>query len=160
MAIELSSARRPARPAIGIVPLIVIGIVVVLGSGLFYYLQVSKQPDPNFPLTPEAKAYVHNLQLGDVDMKASESYFKQVVVEIDGKITNAGDRSLAVVDIYCVFYDAYGQLVLRKRVPIVNQRMGGLKPGDSKAFRLPFDEIPESWNHTMPQLVIAGMKFS
>jgi hypothetical protein len=160
VAIELSSARQPARPSFAVAPMLAVGIVIALGSVLFYYLQVSKQPNPNFPLTPEAKAYVRNLQLSDVDMKASESYFKQVVVEIEGKIANAGDRKLTVVDIYCIFYDSYGQMVLRKRVPIVNLRMGGLKPGDTKSFRLPFDEIPESWNHSMPQLVIAGIKFS
>lgn len=159
MAIELSSARQPVQ-SIPRVPLIVIGAVIVLGSVLFYYLQVSTQPNPNFPLTPEAKVYVRNLQLSDVTMKASESYFKQVVVEIEGKIANGGDRNLTEVDIYCIFYDSYGQVVLRKRVPIVGQRIGGLKPGDSKLFRLPFDEIPESWNHAMPQLVIAGIKFS
>ena len=164
MAIELSPSRQPvrhpARQGLGVVPVVVIGIIVALGSVLFYYLQVSKQPNANFPLTPEAKAYVRNLQLSDVNMKASESYFKQVVVEIEGKIANAGERNLTAVDIYCIFYDSYGQVVLRKRVPIVSQRMGGLKPGDTKSFRLPFDEIPESWNHTMPQLVIAGIKFS
>ncbi|HLX42314.1 MAG TPA: hypothetical protein VKR43_02720 [Bryobacteraceae bacterium] len=159
MATNLSSARQ-AAPALPRVPMIVVGAVIVFGSILFYYLQVSKQPDPNFPLTPEAKVYVRNLQLSDVTMKASESYFKQVVVEIEGKIGNGGDRNLTEVDIYCIFYDSYGQVVLRKRVPIVGQRMGGLKPGDGKSFRLPFDEIPESWNHAMPQLVIAGIKFS
>ena len=46
------------------------------------------------------------------------------------------------MEIYCVFYDPYGQLVLRKRVPIVSARMGGLKPGETKSFRLPFDELP------------------
>ena len=74
-------------------------------------------------------------------------------------VANAGDRALTIVDINCVFYDGYGQLVLRKRVPIVSERMGGLKPGETKSFRLPFDEIPESWNQAMPQLVIAGVKF-
>jgi hypothetical protein len=159
VATNLSSARQTV-PSIPFVPAIAVGAVVVIGSILFYYLQISKPPDPNFSLTPEAKVYVRNLQLSDVTMKASESYFKQVVVEIEGKISNGGDRNLSVVDIYCIFYDSYGQVVLRKRVPIVGQRMGGLKPGDSKTFRLPFDEIPESWNHAMPQLVIAGIKFS
>jgi hypothetical protein len=154
------SAARQAAPSLPRVPMFVVAAVVVLGSVLFYYLQVSKLPDPNFPLTPEAKGYVRSLQLSDVTMKASESYFKQVVVEIEGKIANAGDRNLTEVDIYCIFYDSYGQVVLRKRVPIVSQRMGLLKPSDARSFRLPFDEIPESWNHAMPQLVIAGIKFS
>jgi hypothetical protein len=141
-------------------PMIIVASVVVLGGGLFAYLERSSPASPDLPLTPEAKAYVQKLKLADVDMKASESYFKQVVVEISGQIGNAGDRDLSVVEIYCVFYDSYGQLVLRKRLPIVSQRMGGLKPGETKSFRLPFDEIPESWNHAMPQLVIAGIKFS
>jgi hypothetical protein len=141
-------------------PMIIVASVVVLGGGLFAYLERSSPASPDLPLTPEAKAYVQKLKLADVDMKASETYFKQVVVEISGKIGNAGDRDLSVVEIYCVFYDSYGQLVLRKRLPIVSARMGGLKPGETKSFRLPFDEIPESWNHAMPQLVIAGIKFS
>ncbi len=161
MAIELSSLRKPEKqPLIGL-PVYIVAAVVVLGGGLFYYLQfVSSRPARDLALTPEAKAYVRNLQLSDVEMKANESYFKQVVVEIDGKIANTGDRNLDMVEIYCIFHDAYGQLVLRKRVPIVSPRMGGLKPGETKSFRLPFDEIPESWNQAMPQLVIAGIKFS
>ena len=159
MAIE-SSLRQPARPWSSGPSLYIFGALAVLGGVLFYYLQfVSNRPAPELPLTPEAKAYVHNLKLDDVDIKASESYFKQVVVEIDGKVQNAGDQNVQVVDVYCVFYDNYGQLVLRRRVPIVSQKMGGLKPGETKSFRLPFDDLPESWNHAMPRLVIAGIKF-
>ena len=93
-------------------------------------------------------------------MKASENYFKQTVVEINGKIANAGTRPLDAVEIYCIFHDPYGQLVLRRRLPIVGGRIGGLKPGETKSFRLPFDDLPESWNQAMPQLVIAAVKFS
>jgi hypothetical protein len=151
--------RRTREPQTRL-PIIIGTAVVVLGGAMFAYLERSKPAAPDLPLTPEARAYVQSLKLSDVDMKASESYFKQVVVEISGKIGNLGDRDLSVVEIYCVFYDTYGQLVLRKRLPIVSERMGGLKPGETKSFRLPFDEIPESWNHVMPQLVIAGIKFS
>lgn len=103
---------------------------------------------------------MRNLSLSDVGMKATDSYLPQTVVEIEGKIGNGGSRSLDRIEIYCVFHDRYGQLVLRKRVPIVSERTGGLKPGETKSFRLPFDEIPESWNQAMPQLVIAAVKFS
>jgi hypothetical protein len=63
------------------------------------------------------------------------------------------------VEINCVFYDAYGQLILRRRVPVVSRKMDGLAPNETKQFRLPFDDIPESWNQTMPQLVIAQIQF-
>ena len=42
----------------------------------------------------------------------------------------------------------------------LDDKTGGLKPGETKSFRLPFDDLPASWNQAMPQLVIAGVKFS
>ena len=140
---------------------IVVSLVVILGAGFFVYLdQASHRPPPPPPaLTGEAKAYVRNLKLQDVDMQKHESYLKQAVVEITGKIGNNGDRLLRVVEINCVFYDPYSQVVLRRRVPIVSQKIGGLAPGEIKNFRLAFDDIPDSWNQAMPQLVIAQIVF-
>lgn len=143
------------------VGVLVVALVVILGAGFFLYLDraANRPPPPPPPLTAEAKAYVHNLQLTDVDMQKHESYMKQAVVEIVGKIGNNGNRSLRVVEINCVFYDPYGQLVLRQRVPIVSQKSGGLAPGEIKSFRLAFDNIPDSWNQALPQLVIAQIIF-
>jgi hypothetical protein len=143
------------------VAVLVVALVVILGAGFFLYLDRASRrpPPPPAPLTAEAKAYVHNLQLMDVDMQKHESYMKQAVVEITGKIANNGSRNLRVVEINCVFYDPYGQLVLRSRVAIVGQKMGGLAPGEIKNFRLAFDDIPDSWNQALPQLVIAQIVF-
>lgn len=143
------------------VAVLVVALVVILGAGFFLYLDRAshRPPSPPAPLTAEAKAYVRNLQLADVEMQKHESYMKQAVVEITGKIGNNGGRNLREVEINCVFYDPYGQLVLRKRVPIVGQKMGGLAPGEIKNFRLAFDDIPDSWNQALPQLVIAQIDF-
>ena len=143
------------------VAVLVVALVVILGAGFFLYLdRASNRPlPPPAPLTAEAKVYVRSLRLMDVDMQKHESYMKQAVVEITGKIGNNGSRTLRVVEINCVFYDPYGQLVLRARVPIVGQKMGGLAPGEIKNFRLAFDDIPDSWNQALPQLVIAQIVF-
>ena len=116
---------------------------------------------PQMPptLTDQAKAYVRNLKLAEVEMKATDSLMGGQLVEILGKITNNGDRDLKQVDLNCVFYDPYGQVILRQRSSIVRPKLGGLKPGETKPFRLPFDTIPQSWNQTMPQMVIAGILF-
>ena len=108
-------------------------------------------------LTAESKAYVHNLQLSEVTMKATESYGGQVVTEIEGKVKNAGERTVYFAGVACVFYDSIGQLVLREEATIIKREM---KPGETRSFRLPFDDIPESWNHQMPQLVIARIRLS
>ena len=150
-----------SEPKIAIgVPVYVAAAFALLGAALFLYLRMAGGKVPEATLTPEGKEYVKSLSLSSVTMQARENYFEQVIVEINGKIGNQGDRGVEVVELYCVFYDRYGQLVLRKRIPIVSQRMGGLKPGEVKSFRLPFDEIPESWNNAMPQLVIAAVRFT
>ena len=135
--------------------------VAMVGAAGVGYLEFSRtKPAAEMELTPEAKEFTRNLQLSDVVMQANQSFANQLVVEIQGKISNNGDRALDVVEIYCVFRDAYNQTVLRKRLTIVGAKMGGLKPGEAKSFRLAFDELPDSWNHAMPSLVIAGIKFA
>ena len=140
---------------------LVVALVIILGAGFFFYLDRASRrpPPPPPPLTAEAKAYVRSLQLMDVEMQKHESYLKQAVVEITGKIGNHGNRGLRLVEINCVFYDSYNQVVRRERVPIVSQKIGGLASGEIKNFRLPFDDIPESWNQALPQLVIAQIVF-
>jgi hypothetical protein len=140
---------------------VVVGMVLLLGGAGFWFLQ--KQPPVSAAkpvLTGDARAYVRYLKLSDVEMKAQESYFKQSVVEITGKIGNEGNRVLKLVEINCVFGDTVGQVVLRERVPIVGQKTNGLAPGETKSFRLAFDNIPESWNQALPQLVIAQIVFA
>ena len=160
MASEPVNTQRAAAESSN--PLYYVAAVVVLlaVAGWGYMRYLDRRGNGDIPLTAEARAYTRNLQLSDVEMKASENYFQQAVVEIQGKIANTGDGRLDTVEIYCVFRDPYGQLVLRRRLAIVSTRMGGLKPGETKSFRLPFDDLPASWNQAMPQLVIAGVKFS
>ncbi len=112
-------------------------------------------------LTPEARAYVHAgyLNLSEVSMSAKQNFAEQTLVEVTGKITNTGSRMLKQVDVNCVFRDPSGRVVLRDRVSIVKERLGGLKPGETIDFRLPFDTIPESWNQVLPELVIAQILF-
>ncbi len=141
---------------------VLVAALVIAGAVGWYVWYSSRRGSEQLTLSQEARQYVSagNLKLSNVEMKATESYLKQRVVEILGNIGNTGNRGIDTVELYCVFYDPYRQVVLRQRVSIVRERAGGLKPGETKAFRLPFDDLPESWNKQMPQLVIAGIKFS
>jgi hypothetical protein len=138
---------------------VVLALLLVGGGGFFW---LSRQPIPvkAIPVaTPEAKAYIKNLKLAKVEMKATESYVGAAVVEILGEITNNGDRELKQVDLTCVFYDPYGQVLSREPSSIVRPNAGGLKPGETKQFRLPFDNAPQGWNQRLPQLVIGQIIF-
>jgi hypothetical protein len=159
------TAQPEAKAQLSIPPAAVaIGVVLLLGVAGFLYLNYkAKQPPPELPpLTGDARDYVRGgrLPISEVQMAAHESYLKQQVVEITGKIGNTGNRVIETAEIYCVFYDSYGQVVLRERLPIVSKKMGKLAPGDIKEFRLPFDNIPESWNQALPQIVIARIEFA
>jgi hypothetical protein len=135
----------------------VLVIAVALAAGLLWFVNRPRPAAAIEPLSADAKAYVRNLQLSQVTMQATESYVKQTVTEIEGTITNAGGRTVQHADVYCVFYNSYGEVILRERVPIV---VAGLKPGETRMFRLPFDDIPGGWNNQMPQLVIARIEFA
>jgi len=134
-----------------------LAIALAVAGGLLWFLSRPHPAEATAPLSVEAKAYVRNLQLSDVTMKATESYVGQTVTEIEGKIANKGGRTVQHAEVTCVFYNFYGEVILRERVPIV---VTGLKPGEMRAFRLPFDDIPGSWNNQMPQLVIARIEFA
>jgi hypothetical protein len=150
-----------AREKQGIPTSLLIGgaVALMLGGGIVAVANLTGGPKGVVELTPEAKAYTKNLKLAGVEMKATEAFVGSTVVEITGKITNAGDQPLRQVDLMCVFYDLSGQVLTRERVPLVRAKTGGLPAGVTKDFRMPFDNLPEAWNQRMPQMVIAGIVF-
>ena len=77
---------------------------VIIGVALFAYMKISaSRSGQSLELTPEAKQYLSSLKLSDVEMKATESYLKQRIVEITGKIGDNGNRGIDYIEIYCVF---------------------------------------------------------
>jgi hypothetical protein len=150
-------ASNDGQSKISVPILVVLMIAVAALGGWWYWASRPREVAAPPAITPDAKAYVKNLKLSSVNMKATQNYAGGTVVEIVGNIMNAGDRTLDRVELNCVFYDPYGQVVLRERVPIVR---GTIAPGETKSFRLPFEGIPASWNQALPQLVIAHIQFS
>jgi len=157
---------------------IVAGIVVLAGAGGFLYLdRVSKQtPAGPAPPSAEARAYAKNLRfvaddginLENPKMESHESYLQQSIVEISGNIMNAGDRAVDSVDVTWLFKDPgtpmpdgqlYQEIIWRERTPLITKKMGGLAPGQYRHFSISFDNVPDTWNQAMPNLVIAGIRF-
>ncbi|MBV8810294.1 MAG: hypothetical protein JO033_16620 [Acidobacteriaceae bacterium] len=149
------------RKKVPIVPSVVCIIVAIgLVAALVYLRKPAPKNEDESGASPEARAYVRNLALSDVGMKAAENFMKQQVVEIDGKITNNGPRPLQSVDVYCLFYGIDGREIYRERVPIVRFQGSPLTSHETRGFRLPFDNLPGSWNQAMPKLVIAHIAFA
>ena len=87
---------------------------------------------------------------------------KQQVVEVQGKISNNGSRVLSAINVYCLFYGVDGHELYREKVPVVGgvESHSPLKPSETRAFRLPFDSLPDGWNQAMPKMVIARIAFA
>ena len=140
---------------------IVIGLAVILILGAFGWLTFGPKPPPPPPpvLTQDAKEYLPKLDLINVHMQAAESIVNQRLIEILGDITNKGNRTVSLAEVTCVFRDYSNAEVHRERVPIIGGGSGPLAPGQTKPFRLAFDDVPENWNQALPALVIAQIRF-
>jgi len=159
-----STAPLKQKKPFSIPPALIVIVLVLLagGAGFLWLTYQSRKPEPEPPpLTGVAREYVHHgfLPITDADMQAHESYLKQQIVEITGNIGNTGDRVVDTVEIVCIFYDPGNQVIARRKVAIVKHG-SHLSPGDKRPFRLPFDDIPDTWNQVMPQMVIARIDFS
>jgi hypothetical protein len=138
-----------------------IAAAVAIACGVVVYLAYAPKPKPAPApvMTNEGRAYLEHLALSDVGMEASDSFAKISVTEIAGKITNKGARMVETIRVNCVFRDVYGREIKRERVTVTGARTGRLEPGATKSFHLNFDDIPETWNQAMPDLVIAEITF-
>ncbi len=157
----IGASGRPPSRGIPVALVIVLAIAAIgIAAGWLIVRRGPTQP-PAPVLTDEARAYIRagSLKLADVEMNAKESFARQMLVEVTGKITNDGERPIRFVRITCIFRDPSGNVILREPSLIVNAKMGGLMRGETKSFRLPFDAIPESWNQALPDLVIAEIVF-
>jgi hypothetical protein len=149
------------KPGVALPVPVVIGLIAVLivGGAVAYLTFGPKPAPPPLPvLTQEAREYLPNLKLSDVGLQAAESYINSSVVEILGKITNAGTRRVKLVQVKCVFLDVYNREVRRELATIVG-KAGPLNPGETKPFRLAFENPPPGWNQAMPSMVIAQILF-
>lgn len=145
-----------APKQVPLVPIVVGAIAAIaLIAGLFYLNRPAPKPVESGP-SAEAKAYLGNLQLSDVGMQASENLMQQRVVEIEGRITNKGPRTIKRIEVECIFDGLTNAGVYRERVPVVTTELG---PNQGRHFRLPFDSLPDTWNQAMPHLVIAEILF-
>jgi hypothetical protein len=149
---ERESSLRPILAGI-----VIVGIVV----GILALLLRSEQKKPAPP-----PAYAANIKFSDLKTSAAQNFAGATVSYLDGAITNAGNMTVIHATVQVTFKDDMGQTAQREELPIRVLRTGGpydeavdlnlspLPPGESKPFRLIFDNISAQWNHAYPDLQI------
>jgi|SRR5579875_1058431 len=150
---------RTAQRKLPLIPIVAGLIVVIALIGGIIYLNRPLRPVPEGPASPEAKAYLRNLELSNVTMKATENFMKQQVVEVEGTIENKGPRTLNSIEVYCIFSGIDGHPIYQEKAAIIESKGAPLLPSQSRHFRLPFDTLPDGWNQALPRMVIAQITF-
>ena len=140
-----------------LVGIVIVGIVV----GILALILRSEQKKPAAP-----PAYAASLKFSDLKTSAAQNFVGATVSYIDGAISNTGDKTVIHAVVQITFKDDMGQTAQREELPIRVLRTGGpydeavdlnlspLAPGQSKPFRLTFENISAQWNHAYPDLQV------
>lgn len=139
---------------------ILIGIVIVaVVVGILVLILRSEKKPP-----AEPPAYAANLKFSDLKTSAAQNFVGATVSYLDGTLTNSGNQTVIHAVVEVTFKDDMGQTAQREELPIHVLRTGGpydeavdlnlspLPPGQSKPFRLTFENISAQWNHAYPDL--------
>jgi hypothetical protein len=147
-----TSALRPILIGIVIVGVVVAALALILRSE-------QKKPAP-------PPAYAANLKFSDLQTSAAQNFVGATVSYLDGTVTNTGGKTVIHAMVQITFKDDMGQTAQREEAAIRVLRTGGpydeavdlnvspLAPGQSKQFRLTFENISAQWNHAYPDLQI------
>src|ERR1700757_361653 len=95
-----SATRTRTKVPVAVLVAGVLVILAVIAAGVY----LTRRPSTvltQVTASAEAKAYLPYLPLSDVSMKATENFMKQQVVEVEGKISNKGPRTIESVSVYC-----------------------------------------------------------
>ena len=140
-----------------------IAIVAIVVGGLVLVFRVERK-QPGAP-----PAYAASLRFSDLKTSAAQNFVGATVSYLDGAIANTGDKTVVHAVVQVTFKDEMGQMAQREELPIRVLRTGGpydeavdlnlspLGPGQSKPFRLTFENISAQWNHAYPELQITDV---
>jgi hypothetical protein len=147
-----TSALRPI-----LIGIVIVGVVVAV-------LALILRSEQKKPLPPPA--YAANLKFSDLQTSAAQNFVGATVSYLDGTVTNTGDKTVIHAVVQITFKDDMGQTAQREETAIRVLHTGGLydepvdlnvsplAPGQSKQFRLTFENISAQWNHAYPDLQI------
>jgi hypothetical protein len=151
-----------AEPAESTLRPVLVGIAVVaVIVGILALILRSEQKKP-----AEPSPYAANLKFSDLKASAAQNFAGATVSYLDGVITNTGNQTVIHATVQVTFKDDMGQTAQREELPIHVLRIGGpydeavdlnlspLAPGQSKPFRLTFENISNQWNHAYPDMQV------
>ena len=154
-----NSTNGPAESSLRpiLIGVVIVGVVVGM---LALALRSEKKKAPAPP------PYAANLKFSDLRASAAQNFVGATISYLDGTVTNSGSQTVIHAIVQVTFKDDLGQTAQREELPIRVLRTGGpydeavdfnmspLEPGQSKPFRLTFENISAQWNHAYPDMQV------
>jgi hypothetical protein len=159
--LEPNSNPAMESPDSNLRPLLIGVVIVVVVVGAIVFLFRSEQKKPTEP-----SPYATNLRFSDLKTSAAQNFAGATVSYLDGQITNSGNQTVIHAVVQVTFKDDMGQTAQKEELPIHVLRIGGpydeavdlnmspLLPGQTKPFRLTFEDISAQWNHAYPDMQV------
>jgi hypothetical protein len=145
---------------------VLIGVVIVaVVVGILVLIFRAEQKPPAAP-----PPYSANLKFADLKASAAQNFVGATVSYLDGTVTNAGDKTVIHAVVQITFKDDLGQTAQREELPLRVLHTGGpydeavdlnvspLAPGQSRPFRLTFENISAQWNHAYPEMKVTDVR--
>lgn len=117
------------------------------------------------PALPAVAPYAEDLRIGDLKLSAAENFVGGSVNYLDGKITNAGPKTVTGASVESIFRNSMGEVVQRETQPLMLYHTGlagfpdlaplsaaPLTPNQTRDFRLTYEHISADWDHGYPEL--------
>lgn len=111
---------------------------------------------PPLSMGAEEQAYAQQIHFGDFSLTRATNMLKMEITNVDGTIENAGNRTVAELEVALEFEDLSHNVIFRDTRRIL-EGAPTLAAGEKRAFRLSFDSVPAGWNQVPPKFTITGL---
>ncbi|MFY9748253.1 MAG: DUF2393 family protein [Acidobacteriaceae bacterium] len=162
---------RPPQPAAreprSAVPwIIALGVVVIAIGVLVAVSHRGEPPNPGGAGLAPADPYAASLPITNLQMSQAGNMAGSQTTYVDGRITNQGQKTITAITVQVAFHgftnpiarkDTMPLTLIRTRQPYVDTQSVGaapIQPGETREFRLIFDNIPQDWNQNYPEIRI------
>ena len=158
---------KPGGPWLGLG----IGFAIIL-SIIAYLIYTSRSTPKQVVSAPKmmestpVDAYASKLELTGVRMAEAKNLLGGVMIYVEGKITNQGDKIVTGASVEITFRNSLREVVQRENHPVMvilthepaddiaALNVSPLKPGATKEFRQSFEHISADWSGQYPELHI------
>jgi hypothetical protein len=128
------------------------------------YFSGHKKPLATNPAQPDA--YAASLSISNIQMSEASNMAGGKMTYIDGSITNHGQKTVTAVTVSTTFANDMGVApqiltegiqIIRAREPYIDTESlsaAPIQPGETKEFRLIFEQVTPSWNQVTPVIQV------